>query len=203
MKQVNHNKKDLRNFLILIVVGTISYCGWTGFLYTKANAETVKIPQSKEEIVVKIPFGQASDPTIVFSTGFNIIVNKTEIPVFGFEECPKRGAGTIKIFGTRYNDGDHNCIVLSRDKNSITANLLLTTSSIQNQWTVERQYGEISGQKFLRVTLHNSDGSIISPAQDSEFDKLKLPPSSSFGRETLVAVEIFRLIRDMVPSQVL
>lgn len=199
MKQAN---KDLRNFLMLIAVGAISYYGWTGFWYSKANAETVNIPQSKDEIIVKLPQDQSAEPIIVFSTGFNITVNKMQIPVFGFEECPKRDVETIKIFGTSYNDGDHNCIVLSRNKATVTANLLLTSDSIRDQWTVERQYSEFAGQKYLRVTLRRSDGTLISPAEDSDFDKLK-PSSSPVGQDTLVAVEIFRLIRDMVPSKVL
>lgn len=112
-----------------------------------------------------------SDPTIVLPAGFQIEVAGRDIPVQGFDECPKQDGFMAKLMGSAHDETGRNCIVLDKNRTEVLVLVALPTGSVKESWSIVRDTVKTSGKSYPRTSLRRPDGSFVIPAASTRADK--------------------------------
>lgn len=160
-------------FILLILVVSLSGCD-----AFKNNASEIAI---------------TNEPTIVIEPGFNVVINGQSVPVSGFDRCPNSddvAHSSCIVSGLMFNPGykinvngvavpiigsdkcskagEHDCVVLLKDRTDVAVQVGLPTGSVVEKWVIIRETGKSkSGRPYSRTSLRRPDGSLVIPAANS------------------------------------
>lgn len=96
--------------------------------------------------------------TLVFNSGYKILVDGREVPLFGKDECPPANTNAMtSIFGPDSEDGKRSCVVIAPDTKTVSVTVGLSDGPTDEILTVER-----SGD---RTMLRRADGSYLAGAK--------------------------------------
>ncbi|HGY2474936.1 TPA: hypothetical protein ACNU8V_006424 [Pseudomonas aeruginosa] len=95
--------------------------------------------------------------TLVFQSGYKMLVGGKPAPVFGTDECPKADKFMKAIFGPEPDEGQRACVVIAPDTSSIDVLVGFADGPKRETWTVERD-GD-------RTMLRRADGSYLTEAK--------------------------------------
>lgn len=96
--------------------------------------------------------------TLVIHSGYNMLVDGREAPIFGKDKCPPAKTNVMtSIIGTDSNDDKRSCIVIAPDTERVSVTVGFRDGPTDEVWTVER-----SGD---RIMLRRADGSYLAPAK--------------------------------------
>lgn len=96
--------------------------------------------------------------TLVFHSGYKMVVDGREAPIFGKDECPPANTNFMtSIFGADSEDGTRSCVVIAPDTKTVSVTVGLPDGPTDEVWTVER-----SGD---RTMLRRADGSYLAAAK--------------------------------------
>ncbi|WP_147464699.1 hypothetical protein [Pseudomonas cannabina] len=96
--------------------------------------------------------------TLVFKSGYKMLVDGQEVPIFGKDECPPANTNVMtSIFGPDPDDGQRTCVVIAPDTKTVSVSVGLSEGPADETWTVERSGG--------RTMLRRADGSYLAAAK--------------------------------------
>lgn len=96
--------------------------------------------------------------TLVFNSGYKMLVDGRQVPIFGKDECPPANTNVMtSIFGPDSDDGKRSCVVIGPDTKTVSVTVGLSDGPTDEIWTVER-----SGD---RTMLRRADGSYLAAAK--------------------------------------
>jgi hypothetical protein len=96
--------------------------------------------------------------TLVFRSGYKMIVDGREAPILGKDVCPPANSKFMtSIFGADFEDGKRSCIVIAPETETVSVTVGLPEGPTDEVWTVER-----SGD---RTMLRRADGSYLAAAK--------------------------------------
>lgn len=112
----------------------------------------------------------ANEPTIVISAGYRIDVAGRQVPIQGYEECPKFNPTMVKLFGHDLEDGKATCIVLAKERTKVPVLVALPAGgAVREDWSIIRETGKTdSGRPYARMSLRRPDGSLVVPVTATE-----------------------------------
>lgn len=95
--------------------------------------------------------------TLIFKSGYKVIVGGKPASVFGKDPCPGNTKIMTAIFGTSADDGTRSCVVIAPDTKTVAVTVAMRDGTTDEIWTVVR-----SGD---RTMLQRADGTFIAAAK--------------------------------------
>lgn len=96
--------------------------------------------------------------TLVFNSGYKMLVDGRQVPIFGKNECPPANTNAMtSIFGPDSDEGKRSCVVISPDTKTVLVTVGLSDGPTDEIWTVERS--------SERTMLRRADGSYLGAAK--------------------------------------
>lgn len=95
--------------------------------------------------------------TLVFQSGYKMLVGGKPAPIFGTDECPKADKFLKVLFGPEPDEGQRACVVIAPDTTSVDVLVGFAGGPARETWTVERDGN--------RTMLRRADGSYLTEAK--------------------------------------
>lgn len=141
-----------RKQLILTILGALGALALSGCDQAMDVAETVV---GKHDM---------PSPTLVLPPGYKIVINGQDIPIHGFDECPRQDDLMSKIFGPTLNEGNMNCVSLSEERLTVPVRLFFSEGYVDEKWEIIHKTGESdNGSNYQQVSLHRPNGMPVIP----------------------------------------
>lgn len=107
------------------------------------------------------------EPVLVIGPGYKVIINGSPTPIFGIDECPTDDPIMEKVFGPSPLKGNHNCIVLEKDRADVLVRFPTDKGVQEERWAIVRSQTEKFGLTLPATGLRRPDGSMVVLAAQS------------------------------------